>query len=386
MNAPPPFAPKPALVLVKPEDLPPVQRDLVNAIRRWHSGKIFNVLKESEDLKVGEQVRAPWVGIECIDTDSNYTFYVKSDVTTTSDDDDVAAEIWEHCCTWVKGKNDGLLHNFMVRCLFSDPRGFAGEDFWNWALSFGSSQGFGNGSGGLRPSASMTRPGQPAFRTAEDHMLMHGQWVLAMHRELVTGMVQSRQMDQAEIQNLRAAEQATRAAQQQMVQDSRSFELDAWTKRIQMQLLGKFVDRMGGIVGPYATIAFARWAQQRFAKKKSNKESQAELVIRGMLEHFRKLGGLKTKEDFEKYLDNMKIEGELREDVLALASEYVLDEKQEQAEEMIFEQIRSNIQHPAPTEPLPPINDPVTKKPVGEAHPDGTTAPAAPATEPKPSG
>src|SRR5258708_31132401 len=114
------------LALVRPEDIPPMPPGLLTEVRKWHRGKKFNVIRDSpeQELKVGEQVLAPWVGIECIDVDLHPTFYSISHVTTTSEDEDVAQDIWNHLVEWGKARRDGLTQHVQARCLFSEPRGY----------------------------------------------------------------------------------------------------------------------------------------------------------------------------------------------------------------------------------------------------------------------
>lgn len=371
-----PFRPGPGhLALVRPDEVPPVPPSLRSDVAKWHRGKKFNVIKPAPEadppLKAGDQILAPWVGIVCTDADLHHDFYSIDDVCTTSDDDDVAQNIWEHCVAWVKGRRDGLTHNLHARCLFSDPRGFAGEDFWTWALGFGPNGAIAQVSPSLGMSAGYRHPGQPAFRTVEDQILAYGAMLQAGFRDLQTYTQQQRAMDQSEIQSLRQSEQATREARDRMVTDQRRYELEAWQAKVKMQLFSKFLERFGGIVGPYFSVNLGRWLKSRFSKAKSKDEETALLVIRGLLEHFRDKGGIKTKEEFEKYLDGMDIKGGLREDVIDLANRFVMDEMEEKEEEKIFEGIADTIMRPKTAEPMPPIVDPVTKQEINPLAGDG---------------
>lgn len=356
------------LSLVRPEDIPPFPPSLRSSIEKWHRGRKVNVMKDVPEadppLKAGEQVLVPWVGIVCKDTDLACEFYSVVDVCPTSDDDDVTQDVWEHCVAWVKGKRDALTHNFEVRCLFSDPRGLGCEDFWSWALGFGPNGALATVNPAHGISAGMRHPGQPAFRSIEDQILAWGSMLFGQARDLHTASQQQRAMDQAEIQSLRASEAATRQARDQMVTDQRRYELEAWQARVKMQVFSKFLERFGGIVGPYFTVSLGRWLKSRFANAKSKDENMALLVVRGLLEHFREKGGIKTKDEFEKYLDTMEIKGALREDVIDLANRFVMDEMEEKEEGKIFDGIADNIMHPQPTEKMPPIVDPVTNKPI----------------------
>ena len=361
-----PFRPPGPFGLVRPEDVPPMPQGLRADVAKWHRGKKFNVLRDAPEhgLKAGEQILAPWVGIVCKDTDVNHEFFTIADVCATSDDDDVAQQIWEHCVSWVKGRRDGLVHNFEARCLFSDPRGFGGDDFWTWALGAGpnGSLSSSNVTGGI--SAGVRHPGQPAFRTVEDQILAFGSMLFARDRDLHAHEQQMRALDRAEIIALRASEQATREARDRMVTDQRNYELQAWQARLKMQLFAQFLEQFGGIVGPYFSVMAGRWLKTRFSKAKTEGEKSTLLIFRGLLEHFRKLGGIKDKEGFEKYLDTMQIQGALREDILDLANNFMMEEMEEKAEEQIFDGIAETIVTPKKKKPMPPIIDPVTRQEI----------------------
>jgi hypothetical protein len=341
-----PFA-RPPLSVVQggKQDDPPIPPPLLSKIRAWHSGKTFN-----DPTGTGAKISAPWVVLECIDVDQQYTFYQKTDVSPTSDDEDVALELWERCVLWVKGKNDGLTHNVMIRCQFAEPSGFTGEDFWTWPIALGTQSGamttFGGGGGlGAFGNPSASARGTPFFRREEDMILEFARLLMSQASNLqsnaAASLLQTNAMNQAELQRYRDRDAAMVAAQQEMIRDRRQFEINVFWTKIKVKAVEKVVERLG-TAGPYMMVQIARWAKDRFAKKQSPKGSRAYKVFVGICEAFQARGA-KTPEEFIAMVKAMGLPDDLLEDVVSLAQDAILDTEEQKQEDTLKQKVSEEI-------------------------------------------
>jgi hypothetical protein len=353
-------------------DDPPVPSSLVTFVRQSHKGR------EVLDPKSGQKVRIPWVGFECVATThqhdprlppdpKGFIFYTKSDVTTQSDDEDVAQELWVHVVGWVRSRGDGLTHSIIVRCIFANAEGLIGEDFWSWdlALPTAQMQPFGGA-----PNAMMKN--RPQFAAEEFYILEFGRLALSLAGASQQALLENRRLDQAELQRYREADKERSEMQSQMIRDRRSWELDRWKTEMFVKGLNKFVQRFS-MLTPYWNIVLGRFILQKFGGKKTAKEERATSTFRSLLEHLSKKGGVQTEADFDAQLDMLGIEGELRRDVKNLAYDFVMEKQQEAMEDDYKSKMRNSVFHPEKEEPFRGPRDPFGENPydVDDEKPKG---------------
>ena len=108
----------------RPLQEPEVPDYLHRAIERWHGGKIKNVN--------GDQRKLDWSSMQLFDQNYGILLHPIDYLPKDQDDAELAFQIWEKCKDRARVLDDGMNHDFILTCYFSDYNG--GDTFENCTI------------------------------------------------------------------------------------------------------------------------------------------------------------------------------------------------------------------------------------------------------------
>jgi hypothetical protein len=329
---------------------PPVPIELVNVVRKWHGGRQIRAAS-------GELVLLPWVGIRCVDVDKGgHQFYAKADLFASSEDEDVANEVWEACKNWVRGYGDGLTHHLVVYCLFGDDQGHSDDDFWPCPLTLGDGQTYGHAGAGSFGSSAM---GARKFFSREEELILEfGRMNLNALRESRQADAEDRRLLTGIVSRYQEHEAAFWTMFREMMTDRRDFEARIWRMQLIQGTVQKLIERLGKL-GPYFGVVSAKWLEEKMRLPGSDRDKLAYRTIKGIVEALQ-ANGAATPEAMFTMLESMGVKGQLKEDVEKLVRQMAYDTVQEKMEEKIVDDAAETLTKPVgPLEPIaPPMKDP----------------------------
>ncbi len=308
---------------------PDTPANLLAMIKHWHLGKPYA-------LGGGNKILLPWMSMELIDTDAGEVIHPIDDLHETTNEEELAHEVWERCKQAARNYDDGLPHRFKLVCQFSNDDNSV-ETFETWSDSV--TLPMKNAEFGSRTNhqARLAHGGRLAggkygASTMPHHSDQEIEWMSMAHT--MTQQVFYTQKDMIESQSktiatLTAGVDSVMKLQRELNNDKNKHRIERFESRVKMGALRVVAERFAKI-GPPAALQLMKWMGDKTGgggRAKTEREELAFKVMKVIALKIKSNTGAKTQEDFVQALTMFGIDKDdpIVEDIQRLLLEYTVD-------------------------------------------------------------